>query len=170
MTEQPVGEFADVSMVDRVYRMRRFHNDEDVTVLEQECQDEIPEEIMNQLESFVGDGNAHLTISGSLSSSHRFHKAESFVSVSVTCNNSLDDVQQVHDIVRPFVQSLTLQDHDEMSLLRDQILPPEDRKHPDPFEEPKGPAVAATKVASPPQRSATIVVKPGGSVKPTFKR
>ena len=170
MTDQTVGEFADVSLVDRVYRERRFHNDEDASVVEQERQDEIPEEIMSQIEEHVGDGNAHLTVSGSLSSSHKFHKAESFVSVSVTCNNSMDDIRAVHDIVRPFVQTLTLQDHDEMSLLRDQILPPEDRKHPDVFEEPKGPTVAAAKVATPPQRSATVVVKTGGPVKPTFKR
>lgn len=172
MTEQTVGQFADVSLVDRVYRQRRFHNDEDATVVEHERRDEIPEEIMEQIEPFVGDGNAHLTVSGSLSSSHKFHKAESFVSVSVTCNNSLDDIHKVHDIVRPFVQTLTLQDHDEMSLLRDQILPESDRRHSP--EELKGPAVVAEskpKIATPPQRTATVA--PGvrvGVAKPTFKR
>lgn len=162
------NEHADVGMVDRVYRRRQFHNDEDASIETHQRQDEIPEEIMEQLDPYVGDGNAHLTVSGSLSSSHEYHKAESFVSVSVTCNNNLDDIQAAHKIVRPFVHELVLEDHNAMSLLRDEILPSDKRLH---GNEPKGPAiVAGTKVATPPQRSASVITRPGAPVKPTFKR
>jgi hypothetical protein len=171
MTNPTVGEVADVGLVDKVYQQRRFHNDHDKTVETQEQRNEIPEDIMDQIEAYLGDGNAHLTVSGSLSSSHEYHKAESFVSVSVTCNNNMDDIRKVHEVIRPFVQSLALEDHNEMSVLRDQILPPDKRKH---LEDPKGPAVVAeakpSKIAAPPQRSASIVVKPGSISKPTFKR
>lgn len=169
MDDQIVGTYADVSMEDYILRQRRFHNDSDGTVTEQECRSEIPEEVMSQLEPFVGDGNAHLTVSGALSSSQSYHKAEAFVSVSVTCNNDLDSVRQVHDLVRPFVQAMVLEDHNEMSVLRDQTLPEDKRLHSE-----KGPSIAAeaqTKVSTPPpQRSATISVRPGTPVKPSFRR
>jgi hypothetical protein len=168
MDNQIVGTYADVSMEGHVLRNRRLHNDTDGTVTEQECRSEIPEEVMSQLDPFVGDGNAHLTVSGALSSSQSFHKAEAFVSVSVTCNNNLDDVRQVHNLIRPFVQTLVLEDHNEMSVLRDQILPEEKRLHNE-----KGPSIAAEaqiKVSTPPQRSATVSARPGTPVKPTFGR
>lgn len=174
MTEQAAGEFADVSLLDKLYRRRHFYNDYDRTTFTQERQDEVPEEIMSQIEPLIGDGNGHITVSGALGSSHEFHKAEAFVSVSITCNNDLEDIRKVHDIMRPHIQAMILEDHNEMSLLRDQILPPEKRKHEDPFNE-KGPAIAAQsmvgapKIAAPPPRSASVTVKTGG-LKPKFGR
>jgi DNA-directed RNA polymerase subunit L len=172
MGNKPIEKYADVGMEDSLHQRRALHNDYDKTVMTQDCREEIPEEIMSQVEPYIGDGNAHLTVSGALSSSHEFHKAEAFVSVSITCNNSMEDVRHVHDIVRPFVQELIKEDHECMSLLRDEILPPGKRKHVGEVAyevtQPQSSQVPL-KVASPPQRSAKVNVKPG-TLKPTFGR
>ena len=132
---------------------------------------------MSQLEPYIGDGQGRLTVSGSLSSNHEYHKAEAFVSISVSCNNDLDDVRQVHDIVRPYVQELVHEDHQEMSLLRDTILPPDKRVHgqetspPVTKQVPTGlpPVKEKGKVGRPPKRGSKITAK-GGKPKPSLKR
>lgn len=139
-------EYLDVTLVDTVHRSRRFFNDNDKTVTEQERRDEIPEDLMSKLENYLGDGQARVTVSGALSSSHEFHKAESFVSISVSCHNDLDNIRDVHDLVRPHVAELVHADHDEMSLLRDKILPVGKKLHTD--------LDGPTKVASPPKSKA----------------
>jgi acyl-CoA reductase-like NAD-dependent aldehyde dehydrogenase len=118
-------------------------------------------------------------VSGSISSNHEFHKAEAFVSVSVTCNNNMDDVMNVHALVQPFVKDLVRVDHDEMSLLRDEVLPEGKKLHAAAFE-PKGKAVAIPPTIRPPavpgapspsamQRGATVTVKKPAP-KPAFER
>jgi low affinity Fe/Cu permease len=115
-------EYVDQSLRDRVYQRRSFYNDNDKTTLEQERYDEIPEEIMSRLENHIGDGLARVTVAGDLGSSVSYHSAKAFVSVSVTCNNDLDDVAAVHDTLRPFVQNLCHDDHEEMAAIRDSII------------------------------------------------
>lgn len=155
-----MDEFVDVTMVDCLHRQRKFHNDLDKTVLSQERQDPIPEEIMAQLEDYRGDGKAHLTVSGSVSSNHEFHKAEAFVSISVTCNNNMDDVMSVHALVQPFVKDLVRVDHEEMALLRDEILP--EGKKLFAQAEPKGKQL----VAPPTNRPPTVPAGPSPSAQP----
>ena len=121
---------------------------------------------MSELETYVGDGMARVTVSGALSSSHHYHKAEAFVSVSVTCNNNLEDVAAVHNMLRPKVQNLVSQDHDEMSLLRDTLLPENEKKHTAPSGLP-----SAKKVAKPPaKRASKVTTGNKGVVKPNFRR
>jgi hypothetical protein len=160
-----VGDFVDLSLLDKVQRQRRFINDINGEVTEQEKRDDLPEDLMSELEKYIGDGQARLTVSGSLSSSHEYHKAEAFVSISVACNNNMNDVEAVHDIVRPCVQDLVQKDHFEMSLLRDTVLPESQRLHSDVTA-----MVPASegKVASPPKRSSGI--KLAGKRKPDFQR
>lgn len=180
MTEWVLTDAVDVSLCDRTYRSRKYHNDIDKTVLDQTREGEPPEELMSQLEPYVGDARARLTVSGALSSNVEYHKAEAFVSVSVSCNNDMDDVQQVHDFLRPYVQGLIDEDHREMSLIRDTVLPPEHRVHGNEISPPvrkatpKGegysqvrPEVA--KVGKPPRRGAKVT--PGGKKpKPSMRR
>ena len=102
-----------------------------------------------------------------MSSSHEYHKAEAFVSISVTCNNNMDDVGAVHELLRPRVQELVHEDHDHMSQLRDTLPSLATQLH----VTPKGlPAATKSegKVSKPP-RSSKIKTKTG-SKKPSFKR
>lgn len=130
---------------------------------------------MSQLDPYIGDGQARLTVSGSVSSNHEYHKAEAFVSISVACNNNMDDVHKVHDIVRPHVQELVREDHHEMSLLRDDILPSEKRLHGHEVSSPVGKSAPTGlppvkgKVSRPPKRESAVSAK-GGKPKPTLKR
>ena len=79
---------------------------------------------MKQIDQYVGDAQARLTVSGSLSSVKEFHKAESFVSITVTCNNNMDDIMEVHDIVKPVVHQLASEDLEEISKFRDELIAP----------------------------------------------
>jgi len=158
MADEPAVDLLDLSLVDCVRRRRHFYNDNTGQMLEQELREEL-EDLMTDLEQHIGDGQARLTVSGELSSSKEFHKAGAFVSISVTCNNHLDDIQAVHDIVRPHVESLVKEDHDAMSDKREEILSP-------PAKSP-GPG----KTGSPPsKRSSKVVAKKGASKKPSFRR
>jgi hypothetical protein len=74
---------------------------------------------MEEIAPHVGDAGARLTVGGTLSSNVDYHKAEAFVSVTVPCNNNLEDVQKAHDIVRGFIGTLLLDDIDYMKRLRD---------------------------------------------------
>ena len=169
-----MDEFVDVTMVDKIRRERKFHNRDDGMVDTQDRQDPIPEDMMAQLEDYRGDGRAHVTVSGSVSSNHEFHKAEAFVSISVTCNNNMDDIMNVHALVQPVVKAMVDEDHNEMSLLRDEILP-EGKKLRPVQQEPKGNALPLTNrppaVPSPSAqpRGASVTVK-GRAPKPSFER
>jgi len=167
-------EYVDDSLRNKLFQRRSFYNDNDNTTLEQERLEEIPEEIMSQLEDHVGDGLARVTVAGDLGSSVSFHSAKAFVSVSVTCNNDLGDVEAVHDVLRPFVQKLCHSDHEEMSIIRDTILPADKRQHE------AEPAVMPGRVSRPPKkgpaqtRTATKrggqTVTPKGVKKPDYRR
>ena len=168
-------EFVDESLLEGTVRRRSYYNDKDGTITLQERRDPIPEELMNNIEKFKGDGLAKITVSGAISSSHEYHKAEAFVSIQLTCNNDLGDVEKVHDVVQPFVHGLLARDHDDMSHLRDTVLPASKRLH----AAPKGPEMIAgtllieapvAKVAAPPQRGSSITINRGAPTKPTFGR
>jgi hypothetical protein len=170
MDDSSVVEYVDVSLEDRVQRRRSLYNDRDGTTNEQSRRDEIPEDWMSELETYVGDGLARVTVSGALSSSHHYHKAEAFVSVSVACNNNMEDVGAVHNLLRPKVQELVDKDHEEMSLLRDNLLPENEKKHTAPTGLPSG-KPSSSKVAKPPaKRASKVSTKKPGVVKPNFRR
>lgn len=154
--------------IDRVKRKRTLFNDHTKETIEQAKEDDLPEELMGELEQHVGDGEAQLTVSGSLGSSRQFHKAEAFVSIGVSCNNDLADIEAAHDIVLPYVKKLLAADLLEMSKLRDPWLEPKDRLHTKaPVGKAAEPAESEGVVKDPPRRSSQIKLGPGAK-KPIF--
>ena len=83
----------------------------------------LPEEVMAQLDEFLGNALGKVTVGGELSHSKEYGcSAKSFVSMSITCDNSLETCQAVHDIVHPTVRALLNEDLDMMKADRDQHL------------------------------------------------
>ena len=162
--------YVDNTAMDFVQRRRSFYNDNDFTVTTEERRDGIPENLMEDLGPYVGDGKARITVSSSMSSNHEFHKAEAFVSVAVVVNNDLEDITSVHHIIKPFVDELLREDHQAVSIMRDEVLPPEKRLH----GPPKGlpPPVSEDTVATPPKKSSIRrpSVAKGAPDKPDFRR
>lgn len=156
---------------DGIQRRRSLYNDTTKEEIEQYREDDLPEELMSELADHVGDGEAKLTIGGSLGSTVHFHKAEAFVSIGVSCNNNLDDVEAVHAIVLPHLKKLLSEDLLEMSKLRDPWLDPQDRRHTKSASAPVGKAALEGEsegvVKGPPKRSSHIKLGPGAK-KPTF--
>lgn len=155
----------------QVLRHRSLYNDYDKTTLEQEQSYDIPEEIMAQIEDYLGDGTARVTVSADLGSSVSFHSAKAFVSVSVPCNNDIDSISMVHDILRPFVQQLTEDDHGEMAARRDGLIGTGGSPTPEP----------AAQVRQPPKRGGSSgpkgpskrggkTITPKGVKKPNYRR
>jgi len=170
MPDNLAVEYVDASMLDGVRRRRSMHNDNDHSITEQERSDGIPEELMSKLETYIGDGSARVTVSGELASSHEFHKASAFVSISVTCNNDLDDIETVHNLVRPVVQELAHKDHEDMSRLRDTILPKNKKKHSNPTGLPGEEKLTKPPAKMPAGRSSKVITKNKGIKKPSFRR
>lgn len=167
-----------MSGLDVVVRRRSAYNDNTRETLDQEKEDDLPEDLMAKLEDHTGDEKAAITVSGSLSSMRDFHKAEAFVSIKVTCNNDLEDIEAVHGIVLPYIHRFAQEDLDEMSKLRDPWLEPHRRMHvasvgkPPPSTKTKKaptslPVEESSPVKSPPKRTTT---KNKGVKKPSFRR
>jgi hypothetical protein len=168
-------QFEYVDECPQVRRRRSLYNDNDKTTLEQEQSQDIPEEIMAQLEDFLGDGTARITVSADLGSSVSYHSAKAFVSVSVPCNNDIDSISSVHDILKTFVQELAEEDHGDMGLRRDALIDPgaADRPTPDQRQ-------AQAQIRQPPKRGGDPGVQslkrggktitPKGVKKPSFRR
>jgi hypothetical protein len=111
-----------VGLTDGILRMREIADGQTGTV--EQRHDPIPEDLMTELEDFSGNGKGRVTVGGELASSVEFgFKAQSFVSISVTCDSSLSACEAVHDLIQPVVKRLVEQDHKEMSERRDSMLP-----------------------------------------------
>lgn len=165
----------------QVRRHRSLYNDNDGTTLEQEQSHDIPEEIMAQIEDYLGDGTARVTVSADLGSSVSYHSAKAFVSVSVPCNNDIDSVSMVHSMLRPFVQQLCEDDHGEMAVRRDGIIrdgvtnprrATQELEAKGPVRQPPkrgGPKKSVTAKKGGLKRGGTTVT-PKGAKKPNFRR
>ena len=116
-------------IIGRVYRYRMAFNDHTKETTEEELDNDLPEELMAKVEDLYGNGEASVTVGGSLGSSREYHKAEAFVSIRMPCNSTMEDAEAVHDIVRPYVNKFAAEDLVEMSKLRDPWLPPHLRLH-----------------------------------------
>jgi hypothetical protein len=146
--------------------------------IEEEGQQPIPEEIMNKLEPYVGDGLARFSVGNELGSSVAFgFKAQAMVNATVTCNNDTDTLVAVNDILYPVVEELVVRNHERMSALRDQMLPdPKDRLNLSTEFEAEPQAPARPVKSGPPAKAMakpaaqTLVKKPVPGPKPTFKR
>lgn len=107
-------QFVDPSMTEKVIKRKLVSDDEGVLVNNQESfftSDTLPESIMSEIEKYLGDGNASVTVSADVADSKDFGcKAGVFYSVSVKCDNTMEAVQAVHDILVPHVQETVAQD------------------------------------------------------------
>jgi hypothetical protein len=111
----------DVSMQDHILHAASFE-DNDGNKKEFTKVDLIPEALMNELDPFSGDGKGRITVGGELASNVKFFKAGAFVSIGVTCDSSLEVIQQVHALIQPVVQQLVDEDHSRMSNLRSDVM------------------------------------------------
>lgn len=151
-------EIKDVGLLDKVTRHRKWLVEKDsgkVTTREQQQEHPIPEEYMTKLESHIGDAGARVTVGAELSNMRDFNKAQAFVSVTVTCNNKAEDIENVHNIALEMVKKLVNEDLKMMKVDRDLHIDGE----------------AEGKVTSPPRANAKPVVatKPGVQ-RPAFRR
>jgi len=117
-----ISEVFDVGMLDCVVRHRSWNIDLGSTraTRNQHLHTSIPENIMSALEEHLGDGLAKVTVGCELAHNKEFGcKAQSFVSVSVTCGNNEHDINAVHGIVQSLARQLTNTDLEAMKLDRD---------------------------------------------------
>jgi hypothetical protein len=115
----------DMDLKDTVLRNCEWHDGENVKrkTRQKPVSEIFPEELMGQLEQYIGNGGGHVTVAGELSHSKQFGcSAKSFVSVSVTCDGSLEVCQAVHDLVQPMVRNLINEDLQMMKDDRDAVL------------------------------------------------
>jgi hypothetical protein len=173
-----------VSMKDKV---RRFLSaeDKDGNTVEEQYSEPIPEDLMTQLEQYGGDGRARVSVGGELTSSTNFgFKAAASTHMSVTCDNNLEVMEEVHDLVQPYVEKLVLRDHARMADLRANMVEALIGERAARLTEPASPPEPESpgKVASPPAKTKVAPSKTTGgrkavkagtkarSTRPSFKR
>lgn len=153
-------EIRDVGLVDRIVRVRRWEAEQPdgkVKARTQSVQQLIPEEIMAELESHLGDAQAKVTVGAELGHSRDYGcKAGAFVSVSVHCNNHEDDIQAVHETLHNLARNFVNEDLEVMKQDRDSHMGAAPPQQP-----------AAGKVS---QSAATKAKNPNKTVKPKVTR
>lgn len=83
----------------------------------------LPEDVMSKLEELAGDAGGKVVVGATLAHSKEYgNKAEAFVSFSVTTDNNLDVMREVHDFLQPLVRELVNKDLMEMMADRDSYL------------------------------------------------
>jgi hypothetical protein len=98
----------------------------------------LSENDMQKLSELAGDGGGKVTVGATLAHSKEFgNKAEAFVSFSVTTDNDLPTMMEVHDFLQPHVRNLVNADLREMMVDRDAYL---DGQVPDQVKVPPGKA------------------------------
>ena len=101
-------EIKDIGLFDKVHLSREARPKDGAGVCE--SADEfianiLPEDIMEKLDQYIGDGNASVTVGGDLTRSEDYgNKAGAFVSVTIRCNNGVEEVRAVHDIIRGWIE------------------------------------------------------------------
>lgn len=110
-------------MTEKVVKSTLVTDDEGVLLDKQEesfTSDTLPEDVMSELEQHLGDGAASVTVSADVAHSKDFGcKAGVFYSVSVRCDNNMEAVQAVHDILVGHVQDTVSQDLPGAMAIRD---------------------------------------------------
>jgi len=136
----------------------------------------LSEEDMKKLSDLAGDGGGKVTVGATLAHSKEFgNKAEAFVSFSVTTDNDLATMLDVHDFLQPHVRNLVNTDLREMMDDRDSYLaghvpdqvkvPPGKASVPPPGKGPR-PTTAQPRVASSPRAG----IGPTTARKPNLRR
>ena len=126
--------------------------------------DVLTEEMMGQLDDYLGNALGKVTVGGELGHSKEYGcSAKSFVSMSVTCDGGLETCQAVHKLIQPVVRALINEDLQMMKEDRDAHL----------NETPRQP-VAGKVAPGPPRPHATVAsparVAPKGQPRPNFRR
>lgn len=123
MTEQA---YIEVGLKDGIRRRRQFSAEDRAgaeRTKQQYKQRELPEDLMEELSQYLGDGNAKVVVGAELTHSRDYGcKAGAFVTVSVTCNSDSQTIQAVHDIIMPAVKELAKQDLVEIAQERDDFM------------------------------------------------
>lgn len=115
-------DYVDVDMVDRVFHQVRVC-EPGGAVHEKQLREEIPEEILMAAKSKRGELDGKVTVSATLADSIEYgYKAEAFVSISLSCENSVEACQALHDVIQPVVHGLVQRDQAMAAQMRDNIL------------------------------------------------
>ena len=122
MTSEACGiDYVDVDMVDRVVRVVRVY-EPDGAVHEKQRKEQIPEEILMAARSKRGELDGKVTVSAELGDSFDYgYKAGAFVSITLSCENSVEACQELHSVVQPVVHRLVQQDHAMAAEMRDNL-------------------------------------------------
>ena len=81
----------------------------------------LPEELMEELERYTGDGNASITVGSDLAKSDFGNKAGAFVSVTVKCHAGGPEIQATHDILRPWIEQQVKDNQTRMQDILDEL-------------------------------------------------
>lgn len=162
-------EVVDLELTAFVHQSRKATAGSEV-LADEWAREHVEERYMAKLDEFAGDGEASVTVSGSLAHNDYGNKAESFVSVKLPCGATMDNVLGAHGIAREIVETLVRENLGRM----EQILgiPLGDRSEGGVITEPAV-AVPAEPTAAPVKKK-KITIKRGskksGLKPPSFKR
>ena len=120
-----IGEVADLSMAEKFTRQKYVTDEsgEDLFFDEKTgwSYEILPEEIMDRLSEFVGDGLNKVTVGAELGVSDYGNKGGAWFSVSVVCDSNPEVIDPVHAILKDYVHQQVELDADEMAALRDKL-------------------------------------------------
>jgi hypothetical protein len=123
---EDIGEVVDLSMAERYTRQKYVTSDEGEDLFFDEetgwSYEILPEEIMEQLVEYVGDGLNKVTVGAELGVSDYGNKGGAWFSVSVVCDSNPEVIVPVHDILRRYIQQQVELDADEMADMRDKLV------------------------------------------------
>ena len=119
-------EYVSVDLQDKVMRDKYvsdkesdLHRESSTTNL----QEGLGAKVMSEIRDYMGDGLAKVTVGAELTSSIEYgNKAGAFCSVTATCDNHMEAVKAVHDILQRWAKSQVELDTHEMVELRDSIM------------------------------------------------
>jgi hypothetical protein len=118
--------YLEVGLQDGIRRRRGFSAENrlgDEKRFVQQKRTALPENLMEELSQYLGDGNAKVVVGAELTHSRDYGcKAGAFVSISVHCNADSQTIQEVHDTLMPVVHDLTRQDLAEAIKSRDDFM------------------------------------------------
>jgi hypothetical protein len=109
-------EYFDPSGDDKVFRSVFAVRGDDV-LMDANRYDKIPEEFMERLNECLGDGQAKVTVGGDLALNDYGNKAGAFVSITVTCGNSEEELEAAHGIASEMKEDFLRHDLSQMEAM-----------------------------------------------------
>lgn len=155
-------QWVDDGLCNRVQRLRfAMLAGETKPLLDENREDLIPEEYMDRLQQFVGDGLGGVSVSGDVGTSDYGNKAGVHVSVRVTCGNDEESLSGAHAIAREITERFIREDLPYVEAILNEKLHPQKAATPA-----KTPAAPASRV---PARAAVPAVAPKPQARPAGK-